>query len=201
MALNSFNVVLYTAIFLVPGFFIQNIIISLNPTRRLSDNISFLSFFMYSIINLAVWSWAYIWLTNIYNNKIISDYHYLIYILLISLLGGLILAFAIGIIIQKRVIKSLAKIFKLHYIDPIDSAWDWLFSKDEQHVILITLKDNSEIYGWYGYNSFTSSNINERDMFVELTYKKDTNGYYYFDPNSYGIYISKDLIKHIELKS
>jgi hypothetical protein len=156
---------------------------------------------MYSVVNLAIWSWAYIWVTNKYMDHNISDSMYYLYLLLISLFGGLILSLIVGVIIQKRIIGWLATKLHLNSVDPADSSWDWLFTKYESHQILITLKDNTEICGWYGKNSFTSSDPAERDMFVEYIYKKDENGYYFDNPDNHGLYISKDQIKFIELKS
>jgi hypothetical protein len=155
---------------------------------------------MYSVINLAVWSWTYILITNIYKNHRISEQIYFILLLFVSILGGLILSFVIGVIIQKRLIGKIAKIFHMTSVDPIDSSWDWLFSRSENIQMVITFKDNSVICGWYGKNSFTSSDPNERDMFVEYTYKIDENGNYQDDPESKGIYISKDQIKYIDIK-
>jgi hypothetical protein len=172
MKLESLNIVLYKAIFLLPGFFIRNIISSLNPTRKSSDNITFLSCFMYSVINLAIWSWAYIWVTNKYINQYISDSFYFIILLLISLIGGFLLSFFIGVIIQKRCINKIAQKFNIRSVDPTDSCWDWLFSNLVNRQIVITLKDNSQICGWFGGYSFSSSDPNERDIFIEYTYKK-----------------------------
>ncbi|MDR1165212.1 MAG: DUF6338 family protein [Deltaproteobacteria bacterium] len=198
MNLESLNIVLYTAIFLLPGFFIRNILTTLNLTRKLSDNATFLSCFMYSVINLAIWSWAYILATNLYNNQRIPYYGYFVLLVAISLIGGLILSFVIGAFVQKRFIGWLAKRLRLKAVDPVDSTWDWLFSQLGTYRVIITLKDNNQIYGWYGSYSFTSSDPNERDIYVEYIYRLDENGEYLDDPENQGILIAKDQVKHIE---
>jgi hypothetical protein len=53
MKIESLNIVSYTSLFLLPGFFIRGILAQLNPLKKLSDSLAFLSYLMYSIINLA----------------------------------------------------------------------------------------------------------------------------------------------------
>jgi hypothetical protein len=66
---------------------------------------------------------------------------------------------------------------------------------------LVTLKDDSEIEGWYGEDSFTSSISDDRDIFIQRLYRKDENGIYHQNPENIGFYIPKDSIKDIEFNS
>ncbi|MFM8608176.1 MAG: DUF6338 family protein [Hyphomicrobiales bacterium] len=62
-------------------------------------------------------------------------------------------------------------------IHPTPSAWDWKFqnTKEEQYLI-VTLKDGTEWYGLFGAQSFVSSSIEERDIFLEKVYTISTEG-------------------------
>jgi len=200
MEIASLDIVLYTALFLLPGFFMRNIIALLNPAKKTSDNIAFLSCLMYSIINLAIWSWAYVLATHLKNGLGIADWVYWVILVIITLVGATITSFAVGAFIQRRFVGWIGTKIHLNTIDPTDTAWDWLFAKREVCQMIITLKDDSEICGWYAERSFTSSNPDERDIYIQYTYKKDENGMYQPDPESKGIYIPRDLIKYIELK-
>jgi hypothetical protein len=155
---------------------------------------------MYSVINLAVWSWAYVLATNLRETLGLDDWIYWAILVAITLLGATITSFVIGAIIQRRFIGWLGSVFHLHSIDPTDTAWDWLFAKCEFCQVLVTLKDDREICGWYAEQSFSSSDSNDRDLYIQYTYKKDSNGVYQQDPESRGIYIPKDSIKYIELR-
>jgi len=200
MTIGSFDIVLYSALFLLPGFFMKNIIDSLNPAKKTSDNIAFLTCLMYSIINLAVWSWAYVLATRLKGKMCLVDWVYWAILVAITLLGATVTSFVVGAIIQKRFVGWLGAKIRLNTIDPTDTAWDWLFAKRDVSQMIITLKDDSEICGWYAEQSFTSSDPNDRDIYIQYTYKKDENGVYQTDPDSKGIYIPKDSIKYIELK-
>ena len=200
MKIESLEVVFYTAVFLLPGFFMRNIITSLNPAKKMSDNATFLSCLMYSIINLAVWSWAFVFITKLKDASYIPDWGYWVIIVAVTLIGATITSFVIGTIIQKRFIRWFGNKLRLKTIDPTDTAWDWVFAKCECSQLLITLKDDREICGWYAQDSFTSSDTTDRDIYIEYTYKKDQNGNYQPDEESKGIYIPKDSIKYIEFK-
>jgi len=199
MKIESLDIVLYTAIFLLPGFFMRNIISSLNPMRKASDNAAFLSYLMYSVINLALWSWVYVLVANISDSLCLEDWVYWVILVLITIIGATITSFIIGALIQNRFVRFISNILHLKSIDPTDTAWDWLFSKLEPLQLIITLKDNTEICGWYAEQSFSSSDPSDRDIYVQYIYKKDENGMYQHDLESSGIYIPKDSVKYIKL--
>ena len=200
MVIESYGVVFYTAIFLLPGFFMRSIVASLIPAKKTMDNAEFLYCLMYSIINLAVWSWAYVLVAQLKESYSLADWVYWVINVIITIVGATITSFVIGAIIQKRLIRRIGNKLKLNTIDPIDTAWDWIFAKRECFQMIITLKDGCEICGWYADDSFTSSDISDRDIYIQYTYKKDEQGVYQPDPESKGIYIPKDSIKYIELK-
>ena len=164
MTISSYEIVFFTAVFLLPGFFMRSIVASLNPVKKSSDNAEFLYCLMYSIINLAVWSWSYALVTQIKETYCLADWVYWVIIVLITMIGATITAFLIGAIIQKRFVRWLGNKFNLNTIDPTDTAWDWLFAKRKCSQLLITLKDGSEVCGWYADDSFTSSDATDRDI-------------------------------------
>jgi hypothetical protein len=155
---------------------------------------------MYSIINLGTWSWAYILVFNLKNDYYLSLSFFWFLIVILTLFSSLITSLVVGTIIQKRGIAKIGKCLKLNTIDPIETAWDWYFAKNEKVHILVTLKDDSEIAGWYGEDSFSSSIAEDRDLFIQKLYIQDKNGIYQQNPESKGFYIPKDSIKYIEFK-
>jgi hypothetical protein len=198
--IESLDAVFYTAVFLLPGFFMRNIAASINPARKTSDGLAFLHCLMYSVINLAVWSWAYNLANGLRKAQALPDWVFWMILTAITLTGAVILSLAIGAITQRRFIVWLANKLRLNAIDPADTAWDWLFAKCRGFQLVVTLKDDTEFCGWYGPNSFTSSETGDRDIYIEYTYTKGPDGTYRHDPASKGVYIPKDSIKYIELK-
>lgn len=199
MTIESMDIVYYTAIFLLPGFFMRRIIAMMIPVKRANDSTVFLSCLMYSIINLAVWSWAYNLVTQLRDDSYINDWAYWVILVIVTIVGAMIISFTVGVFIQKGVIRRLGSKLKIKTIDPIDTAWDWLFLKSEPLIVKITLKDDTEICGWYAEDSFASSDASERDIYIQSVYKTDENGEHQIDPDSRGIYIFGDSIKHIKL--
>jgi hypothetical protein len=178
----------------------RNVIALLNPTKKLSEKFEFLSCLMYNIINFASWSWIYVLLISLKNDQQISNYIYTVFIVLLTLFSSLITAFFIGALIQKRFVAKIGKKLNLNTIDPTETAWDWFFAKNKPFQIILTLKDETEICGWYADESFASSKADDRDIYVQYIYKKDENGKYQPNLESKGIYIQKCSIKYIEFK-
>lgn len=63
MIIESADAVLYTAVYLLPGFIINEIISSLVPFKRESEGIKVLRYIGYSVLNFALWIWIF-WLIN-----------------------------------------------------------------------------------------------------------------------------------------
>lgn len=64
--------------------------------------------------------------------------------------------------------------------------------------VIITLQDDSKIYGLYGENSFTSTEPDERDIYLEKIYDIDEQNNWVENEYSLGIHILQNQIKTIE---
>ena len=64
--------------------------------------------------------------------------------------------------------------------------------------VIVTLTDDSVIYGDFSTKSFASSDPEERDLFIEKTYIPNEKGEWIAADKNEGIYIHKDQIKTIE---
>lgn len=197
MTIDSFDVVFYTAIFVLPGFIINSIIDSMNPPKKHNDGIYLLKCIALSIINCAIWSWLYKVVLEC--KKIPTIWHWIL-LILISLVGAAILGVLISIFKQLKIFDRIFSKLKISTIHSTPTAWDYYFSKQKECFIIITLIDDSKLYGWYSSNSFTSSDPDERDIFVEIGYHLSDNGEWCIDDQSNGFYVPKDQIKYIEMK-
>lgn len=196
MTVDSFDIVFYTAIFVLPGFVINSIIGFINPPKKHNDGIFILKCIGYSLVSCAVWCWLY--LIVIRSN--IQPVGRWLLLFTISLIGSLVIGFAIAIIKQHQIIidRMLWRI-KVKTIHTTPTAWDYHFSKQESVFVIITLIDDQKLYGWYSSQSFTSSDPDERDIFIEKGYRFDGEKWE-LDEQSQGFYIAKDQIKVIEFK-
>lgn len=196
MSIDSFDVVFYTAVFILPGFIISNIIDLINPPKKFNEGKYFLKCLLLSIMNCAIWCWLY---RIIIDCKDLSSLCHWILLVLVSLIGSTIIGIVIAVIKQKQIIDRLLYKLKVNTIHSTPTAWDYYFSKQESGFVIITLIDDSKLFGWYSSGSFTSSDPEERDIYVEKAYKVE-NEQWKLDEQSAGFYIPKDQIKVIEFK-
>lgn len=196
MTIDSLEVVFYTCVFLLPGFIVKSITDTLVPHVKHNDTKYFYSCLLYSIVNCALCSWVYILLNKISENHPII---YWILLLVTTLIGATAIGIFIGFVRQKEVIESLFKKMKIDKIHPVPNAWDYYFSKRKGNFLIITLIDDTKMYGWYSSESFSSSDYEERDIYVQKGYKFINNDWVE-DNESDGFYIPKDQIKLIEFK-
>jgi hypothetical protein len=198
MTINSLDIVFLTCVFLIPGYIIQEIIALFCPPKAIGDAKSFLSNLLYSIINCAIWSWAY---QLLFNSQVkYASILFWIIILAITLLGAILLGFTIGILKNKDLFRKLIiKITKKTIMHPIPTSWDYKFSKiDYGNWIIVRLVDGKQVAGLYSSNSFSSSEVNERDLYIEEVYLINSNNEWIKQERTDGILINASEIRTIE---
>lgn len=195
MLIESFDVVFYTAIFVLPGFIINGIVSAFNPTQKLSEGVLLLKSILYSIIHCAIWSWLY---KIVFKIEKLYPKTYWFVLVLITIIAASILATIIGLIQQKQLIRKALSCLNIHISHSIPNSWDYCFSKNESTWLIVTLVDDNVIYGWFSTKSFSSSDTEERDLYIEKIYSIDDNNTWIENESIDGIYIPKEQIKTIE---
>ena len=195
MTIDTFESVLLTCIFIAPGFIINRIINSFCPSAKKSDAIIFLICLIYSVLHLAIFSWAYILFWKI--EGLSKQWVFLLFVG-ITIIGAALLGIIIGLIKAKGWIRYLAHKLKLDVINPIPTSWDYFFSQAQCGFVIVTLLDGSVILGYFGENSFASSEPEERDIYIEKVYKYGKGKKWVENEKSNGILISQSQIKTIE---
>lgn len=195
MLIESFDVVFYTGIFVLPGYIISEIIAVFNPTKKLSEGALLLKCLLYSIIHCAIWSWLY---------KIVFEIGaqypkaYWFILVLTTIIVASVLGTVIGLIQQKQLIRTMLTALKIHTSHSTPNSWDYRFSKNQSTWLIVTLVDGGMIYGWFSTQSFASSDAEERDLYIEKIYSIDDNNTWIENEMIEGIYIPKEQIKTIE---
>lgn len=195
--IESLDAVFYTAIFVLPGFIVNSIIDSTNPPKRFREFTYLLKCIIFSIMHCAIWSWLY---KIVLESDLVSTFWFWLLLVAISVLGSAVLGLIIAFLKQSNLAKRLLEKIGAKTIHSTPTAWDYYFSKQESAFVIITLVDDTKLYGWYAKDSFTSSDEEERDIYVQKGYKVTDDGTWILDEESAGFYVAKNQIKYIEIK-
>lgn len=196
MTIGSFTALVLTCTFLLPGFIIKSIIDAFTPQVNTSAIKYFFSCLFYSIINLSIWGWLY----SLILGKIQPApwWILLVVILTMTIVSSLLIAMVIATVKQKRILNLITSKLNISKMDPIPSAWDYVFSRSEGSWVVVSLEDGRTVYGKYSSNSFSSSDAQERDLYLEAIYDTDDNNNWIEIPNNKGVLIAGNNIRTIE---
>lgn len=199
MVFTSFEAVFYSAVFLLPGYIIKNVLDRLLPPPKYSDAKYFMVCFFFSTLNFVIFGWAY---SLVRARVFICSLWYWILPSFISLGGAFILALLIGRIRQKGWMQTLLSELNPNY--PYPTAWDYWFSKSEPFWVIVTLTNGDKIYGKYGRESYAASYVSGHDLYLESIYSietmKNSNLKWNEVAGDKGILILGDTIKCIEFR-
>jgi hypothetical protein len=127
----------------------------------------------------------------------LSDFRHWIgwfaFVFVVPALIGIVL----GLNIRKGWTKRLINKFGITTIHPVNSAWDWRFGQCEECWVIVALKDGTRWYGYLGAGSFMSSDVNERDIFIEYVYQSESEGKPW-TPRHSGVWIAHGEIQSLE---
>lgn len=89
------------------------------------------------------------------------------------------------------------KVLHLNIINPAPTAWDSLFYDDKERIIEVVFNDNESIFGFWGVNSYVSSENDTRDLYLEYTLKKNEDGTFDKIEDNEGLLINETKIKQM----
>ena len=176
-------------VFVVPGFITLSVRSQFITDKAVPDNIDrFLS---------------YVTISMIYGTLVLrfvdaTLYQESTWVFLLVLFGGPVcLGLLLGINIQRDLLRRSLNRLGLFPLHPSPTAWDWKFSRQDEQWVLVTLKNGDTISGFYGKESFSASNPDERDLYIHWIYDTDETGTS-SSPQEKGVYISAGEISTIE---
>src|SRR5207253_4402535 len=101
---------------------------------------------------------------------------------------------------QRRLPARLIRLTSLRTFEQhhIPTAWDYLFSRIQPAWVVVTLKNQTRIYGYMSASSYVSSDVKERDIFISHTVVFGPDGQMQFVNNTRGVYIAPNEVSVIE---
>jgi hypothetical protein len=201
MKLENFSNLFFVVSVFVPGFIYSGVIANFIPSRRAKEKEALLlRYFTATAINYSIWSP----LINLLNYQILLAAHPVrqgLCWIVILFNSPVILALANARLIQRGTLEPLYRFLRLRSISPIPTGWDWIFSTTDPCFVLITLKEGTEIAGYFGDRSMASSDPEHRDIYIERVYKLPENGAPWVQvERSLGMYVEGSQIAHIEFR-
>jgi hypothetical protein len=123
----------------------------------------------------------------------------LIWILLI-LVGPAVFGFVLGIGAQREWFTRFANWLGFTVVHIIPAAWDWRFSSIPRDglFIMVTLTSGERVAGFFSNGSFASSDVGERDLYIEEEYTVTDQGEWKERREKVGVLISAKEIRYIE---
>ncbi len=119
--------------------------------------------------------------------------------ILLVFFGPVIFGVLLGFDIQMDYTRGFLRKIGLNTVHAVPSAWDWKFNRVRQlKWVVVTLNDGTRIGGFFGANSFASSEPTERDIYLEWSCRiNDERSSWSFE-NEEGILILGKEIKTIQ---
>lgn len=194
MTISSFEAVIYTFQFVVPGYIIAEIVSAIMPQKKASEGEKLVQAIGYSVINLALWCWLFMLV-----QQHCSSAKPLFWIAnaLLTLLTGGFTGVIIGVVREKGIIRKLLGRLGIDMSHPIPTAWDYKFSDGKSYWVEVFLTDGKIVRGLYSDNSLSSSDSGYHDIYIERLYKYQDDGWKPIDRTA-GIWINPDEIRYIK---
>jgi hypothetical protein len=123
----------------------------------------------------------------------------LIWILLV-LVGPAAFGFVLGVAAQREWFTRFANWLGLTLVHIIPAAWDWRFSSIPRGgiFVMVTLTSGERVAGFFSNNSFASSDVGERDLYIEEEYTVTDQGEWQARSEKVGVLIFAKEIRYIE---
>ncbi len=118
----------------------------------------------------------------------------------LTLIGPALFGLFLGAWAQREWGARIALKLGLTTIHVIPTAWDWRFSKIPRGgmFVMVTLTSGESVAGFFGPNSFASSDDSERDIYIEEEYSVDDKGIWSPRSAKVGILIPVKEIRNVE---
>lgn len=191
---NSFDSVLYTLNYVIPGYIILKIIEMIVPSPKKNETEIVVQAIGYSILNNSIWSFVFSLLEISFSKNIV--------LLELSqsialILTGTVTGVCIAVIKKKNIIGWVLGLIKIDTTNPIPTAWDYIFSKHESYWLEVGVSNGKMIRGLFYGDSFASSENGEKDLYLEKLYEKKENGWEKVEQTK-GVWINHNEIRYIK---
>ncbi len=201
--LQNVNYWLCLLFFIVPGMIIFSIRSLFIPVYDRNGASNIFRFLMYSswnlLIALPLISYFRPDLFKVDSFNIFENIGIVIlYLFILPILEGLAWSYINTKKFNCKIIRPFfEKVLHLNIINPAPTAWDSLFYDDKERIIEVVFNDNTSIYGFWGTNSYVSSENDTRDLYLEYELKRNEDDTFDKIDSNEGLLINETKIKQM----
>lgn len=121
-----------------------------------------------------------------------------LYLFALPIVEGLLWSYLNTKKVNYKIIRPFfEKFLHLNIINPAPTAWDSLFYDDKERIIEVVFNDDDRVYGFWGTNSYVSSENETRDLYLEYTLTKNEDGTFDKVESNEGLLINENKIKQM----
>jgi hypothetical protein len=183
----------FTLALIVPGLIITFVRAQFITGRLQKHSDALLSYFTLSLVYGAIALPALDWFKQDPTAEPIKIGYWFVAVFV----GPVVFGTVLGLSSQTEIFRRLLNRFGIHPIHAMPTAWDWKFGNMNEHLVILTLKDETKFAGYCGRKSFMSSDPAERDIYVEKIYDwGDDNSWN--DGGAHGLWVASGEIRSIE---
>lgn len=181
------NKILLFIFFVTPGFVFLRLYEIFFPSEK-SASQQVINLVSHSVINYALLSVPIVlFLNSIYKD---DQFYLMLFGSFCIFIFPALLAIFVKCMRQTQFLQN-------HMPHPVDSSWNYYFSRREQCYLVVLLKDGSKVAGFFGGNSFASNTPGPIHLYVEKEWLLNDDGSFDREVNgSKGfLLLSTDIIK------
>jgi len=197
VTLDSPDILLYTVLFIVPGFIFHGVVGSFVPRKEEKIERLFLRYLLFGALNYALW----FQLLNYTNTSdALKTQPWLAFLVwgAAVFVSPCILGLIAGVIEQKDITRRILQRMHLNPFHATPTAWDYKFSTTPAAWVQVWLKDGKVVRGLFNSRSFASSDPDERDLYIEQTCTVGQDGKWQLGPRNAAALVKSDQICYIE---
>ncbi|MBI5761922.1 MAG: hypothetical protein HZA51_00190 [Planctomycetes bacterium] len=199
MTFQTIDALLFTTVFLVPGFIWSALHAKFVPRRALDPQVRLVEYLTLSCVNHAVWIWMLAPLFATGWHRIHPGWAGL-FLIFPTLFSPVALGVLSGRLYQSDWLQAKLGRWGFRTLHQIPTSWDYQFSRGLPYWVIITLKDGSHVYGLFGGKSFASDDPGERDVYLEAVYGIADDGEWLPVDGGAGILIKGEQISAVEFR-
>ncbi len=190
--LSNIDAVYTALVFVVPGYIFLTLRNQFIAGQDRLGTEQVLAFVTYSALNFALFGWmVYLAISYSLPPYLIVSIWMLV---LVVIPAGLGLVW--GLFSQREIIGKIYEFLHLNPVHPIPRAWERVFFNTPPSWVLITLKSGTMFAGFWGGQSFASSDGKERDLYIAQVY--DFSSDEPWQPTGKSLFIAAGEISTIE---